>query len=148
MKIGLYIKEKREANWSLDAIYSALKDTPPFELRSFPLDYKDESTELSTDLLLQQLGTYVETAVNQAIEKKFLGIEALLLKLTSNSEQFEKTAIEQSSDIQTILELSEKAAVENSHKSKAEELQISTMQLELQNLLAAQEEAFQKKSCN
>ncbi|MFB5678814.1 hypothetical protein [Paenibacillus terreus] len=62
LKIGVYIKAKRNDKWSLDAIFSQLPKEPDIELRPFPDDFK-EGAELSTELVNQ-----VATMMRQELE--------------------------------------------------------------------------------
>lgn len=97
LKVGLYIKEKRDGKWSLDAIYTTLQDNPPFELRAFPSDYKDTSTELTTEILFQQVAHFVEREVAKALERQKDTFTQHLL-------QIEESASEQKSMIERELE--------------------------------------------
>lgn len=88
LKVGLFIKEKREAGWNLEGIYGTLIDSPPFELRPFPVDYKEEiETSISKDFLFAELSSYVQREIKLALETQQRSFEQHLLQIEELSSQ-------------------------------------------------------------
>ncbi|WJE55539.1 MerR family transcriptional regulator (plasmid) [Bacillus cereus] len=72
LEIALFIKQKRDEKWSLDAIIELLPHQ--FDLRPVPLE--NQTTEVSTQLNLQATAEIIEKMVNKQIEEKIKNIES------------------------------------------------------------------------
>ncbi|PEF43535.1 MerR family transcriptional regulator [Bacillus cereus] len=72
LDIALFIKQKRDEKWSLDAIIELLPHQ--FDLRPVPLE--NQATEVSTQLNLQATAEIIEKMVNKQIEEKIKNIES------------------------------------------------------------------------
>lgn len=66
LEIALFIKQKRDEKWSLDAIIELLPHQ--FDLRPVPLE--NQANEVSTQLNLQATAEIIEKMVNKQIEEK------------------------------------------------------------------------------
>ncbi|MBY0594979.1 MerR family transcriptional regulator [Bacillus bingmayongensis] len=72
LEIALFIKQKRDEKWSLDAIIELLPHQ--FDLRPVPLE--NQANEVSTQLNLQATAEIIEKMVNKQIEEKIKTIES------------------------------------------------------------------------
>lgn len=72
LEIALFIKQKRDEKWSLDAIIELLPHQ--FDLRPVPLE--NQTHEVSTQLNLQATAEIIEKMVNKQIEEKIKNIES------------------------------------------------------------------------
>ncbi|PFY94812.1 MerR family transcriptional regulator [Bacillus pseudomycoides] len=72
LEIALFIKQKRDEKWSLDAIIELLPHH--FDLRPVPLE--NQANEVSTQLNLQATAEIIEKMVNKQIEEKIKNIES------------------------------------------------------------------------
>ncbi|MCI0768027.1 MerR family transcriptional regulator [Bacillus sp. TL12] len=72
LEIALFIKQKRDEKWSLDAIIELLPHQ--FDLR--PVALENQTNEVSTQLNLQATAEIIEKMVNKQIEEKIKTIES------------------------------------------------------------------------
>lgn len=53
LKIGIFIKEKRNQNWSLNAIFNEVRDT--FDVRPFPIEKQENALQVNPPHFYQQV---------------------------------------------------------------------------------------------
>ncbi|MED2688596.1 terminase gpP N-terminus-related DNA-binding protein [Bacillus toyonensis] len=116
LDIALFIKQKRDEKWSLDAIIELLPHQ--FELR--PVSTENQTSELSAQLNIHEAAATIEKIVEQKLE---LHLQSIEMQYREKFEEAVRSALPEPEDPETLKERQRQERLDNmiiQHRARTE----------------------------
>ncbi|HDR6271451.1 TPA: MerR family transcriptional regulator [Bacillus cereus] len=116
LDIALFIKQKRDEKWSLDAIIELLPHQ--FELR--PVSLENQTSELSAQLNIHEAAATIEKIVEQKLE---LHLQSIEMEYREKLEEAVRSALPEPEDPETLKERQRQERLDNmiiQHRARTE----------------------------
>ncbi|KXY59593.1 terminase gpP N-terminus-related DNA-binding protein [Bacillus cereus] len=116
LDIALFIKQKRDEKWSLDAIIELLPHQ--FELR--PVSPENQTSEVSAQLNIHEAAATIEKIVEQKLE---LHLQSIEMEYRAKFEEAVRSALPEPEDLETLKERQRQERLDNmiiQHRARTE----------------------------